>query len=291
MSLIRTAALCAIAATLTAGCQTASTHTAFSPASVQIPATPQQAETPAASNPGAPQQNLPVALPVVFQQPSGDVAQSAELPPQIPGEPELSLPEFVAEVQARNPSLEAMVAAWQAAAAKYPQAIALEDPMFNANIAPASIGSSTLETAYTLELSQKFPWFGKRDFRGRAASAEARSAFADVQDARLKLIETAESAFFDYYLVSRQQEVVRWDADVMREFRRTANTKYRANQVTQQDMLQADVELAQLERRQLELQKCKWWRLPESTLCSTNRRAVRSRRHQSNLHRASNCQI
>jgi hypothetical protein len=32
MSLIRTAALCAIAATVTAGCQTASTHTAFSPA-------------------------------------------------------------------------------------------------------------------------------------------------------------------------------------------------------------------------------------------------------------------
>ena len=148
-----------------------------------------------------------------------------------------------------------MFAAAQAAAEKYPQAVALDDPMFNANLAPASLGSNTVEGAYTLELSQKFPWCGKRAARGRSAKGEANSAFADAQETRLRLIETAEKAFFDYYLVARQQELIGWDRDVMRQFRDTAQNKYRNNQVTQQDMLQADVELAQLECRQLELER------------------------------------
>jgi outer membrane protein TolC len=39
----------------------------------------------------------------------------------------------------------------------------------------------------------------------------------------------------------------------MQEFRNTANAKYLANLVTQQDVLQADVELAELQRRRFEL--------------------------------------
>ncbi len=193
----------------------------------------------------------PIA-PVSFQQRAD--APSAELPAQ-EVQAELSLPEFVAQVQARNPSLQAMLAAAQAAAEKYPQAVALDDPMFNSNVAPASLGSNQVEGAYTLELSQKIPWFGKRAARGRSAKADANAAYADAQETRLRLIETAEEAFFDYYLIARQQDLIHWDADVLRQFRDTAQSKYRANQVTQQDMLQADVELAQLERRQLELER------------------------------------
>src|SRR5262249_9602212 len=150
---------------------------------------------------------------------------------------EFCLSEFLAEVQARNPSLQAMMAAAQAAAERYPQAVSLEDPMFDGNLAPGSFGSSTLEGAYSLELAQKFPWFGKRAARGRSAKGEAGSAYADAQEAKLRLIETAELAYFDYYLVARQQELLRWNAEVMRQFRDTAQSKYQANQATQQDLL------------------------------------------------------
>ena len=46
------------------------------------------------------------------------------------GQAELSVEQLVAEVQARNPSLQAASAAWRAAAARYPQAVSLDDPMF-----------------------------------------------------------------------------------------------------------------------------------------------------------------
>ncbi len=106
-----------------------------------------------------------------------------------------------------------------------------------------------------MELAQKFSWFGKRAARGRSAKGEAGSAYADAQEARLRLIETAELAYFDYYLAARQLDLLRWNTDVMRQFRDTAQSKYQANQATQQDLLQADLELTQLERRQLELQR------------------------------------
>ena len=82
-------------------------------------------------------------------------------------EGELSLACLIDEVRSRNPSLQAMAAAWQSAAQRFPQAVSLEDPMFMAMMAPASFDSDSVNPGYTLQGSQKFPWFGKRAARGR----------------------------------------------------------------------------------------------------------------------------
>ena len=90
-----------------------------------------------------------------------------------------------AEVEARNPTLEAMAAAWQAAAQVYPQRVALDDPVLMGMIAPQSVASSTTETAYAFQLNQKLPWRGKRSLRGAVAAADADAAYQDVEDSRL----------------------------------------------------------------------------------------------------------
>jgi outer membrane protein, heavy metal efflux system len=290
MSLFRTVGFCACLTATSIGCRTTPSCQTLPSDSHQLASTSPiatRAETPIPTGLAQPssiqslqQQGLAVVpssqasapasvAQVAYQQPTKNAVPGTELFPHAPPAMELSLPEFVAEVQARNPSLQAMFAAAQAAAERYPQVVALDDPMFNANLAPASLGSNQVEGAYTLELSQKFPWFGKRAARGRSAKAEAGSAFADAEETRLRLIETSEQAFFDYYLVARQQDLIHWNTEVMRQFRDTAQNKYRANQATQQDTLQADVELAQLERRQLELNRMK-------VTCSVDRsRSVR----------------
>lgn len=168
-------------------------------------------------------------------------------------EDELSLDWLISEAQARNPGLAAMVAAARAAAQAYPRAVALDDPMFMYMTAPASLGSSRVDSAYILRGSQKIPWFGKREARGREALAESNAACHEVAVARLRLIEITKLAFFDYYLARRELELNRENARVMGEFRDAADGKYRANLVTRQDVLQADVELADLERRRIEL--------------------------------------
>jgi outer membrane protein, heavy metal efflux system len=170
-------------------------------------------------------------------------------------QPELSLSNLLAEVEARNPSLQAMVYAWRAMAQRYPQVVSLDDPMFMTMMAPASFGSNQVESAYILSASQKLPWFGKRDARGRQAQAEASAAFQDSQDTRLQVAQVTRLAFYDYYLVERENELNAQNESVMREFRDNAQAKFENFQVTKQDVLQADVELTNVERRQIELDR------------------------------------
>ena len=148
-----------------------------------------------------------------------------------------------------------MIFAWQAMAQRYPQAVSLDDPMFMAMTAPASFGSNQVESAYILQGSQKVPWFGKRPARGQAAQAEASAAYHDIGDARLQIAQLTRAAFYDYFIVEREAELIEQNGEVMRELRDTAQSKYENNQVTQQDVLQADVELATTERRQIEIQR------------------------------------
>ena len=198
---------------------------------------------------------------VVEQPPVIRTAFEEPLPPNEPGktgldtQSELSLPELIAQVQSRNPSLQAMAAAWQAAAQRYPQAVSLEDPTFMAMTAPASFGSEDVESAYALQAGQKLPWFGKRAARGRKAQAETSAAFQDLEDSRIRLTEVTQAAFYEYYLVHRQLDLNQANTDVITQFSNTARSRYKANQVTQQDVLQSELELAQQQRRRIELDR------------------------------------
>jgi len=213
-----------------------------------------RAATPASAPPVSPvaqvafeaPQNLPATDVVDGQVVAGGAA---------PEVAELALNLFVQDVLNRNRSLQAMVATWQAATQRYPQAIALDDPMFNSTTAPASWNSSQVTPAYIVGGSQKIPWMGKRKLRGQVAQNEANAAYLDVAEARLQLTQTAELAFFEYYLVNRQLELNASNSQSLLEFRDTARRQYEANLVVQQDILQAEVELADLARRKVELQR------------------------------------
>ncbi len=170
---------------------------------------------------------------------------------------ELPLAELVTEVQRRNPTLQAAMAAWQAASERYPQVVALDDPMFQSMTAPESFSSSETgaQSSYYLGLTQKIPWAGKRALRGRIATAEAAANSLDYKDSELMLAQAARLAYFDYFLVHREFEVNVANVRVMRDFRESARSRYEASQVTQQDLLQAEVDLAELDRRKLELNR------------------------------------
>ncbi len=244
MPLVRIVQFGAIVA-LAAGCRASPSHPVLSP----LPAT----ILTAAPQPTPPVAVRPAVVRIAFQE---TIARGHEAPDSdafAEAEPELSLAWLVEEVQRQNSTLQAMVAAWGAAAERYPQVVALDDPMFMTMMAPASFGSPEVESAYVLEGAQKLPWFGTRAARGRMARGEASAAGQDAQATRLLLVEAAELAFLDYYLVRRQQDLNGHNIEVMRQFRDTAETRYRANQVTQRDVLQADVELTELDRRRIEL--------------------------------------
>jgi outer membrane protein, heavy metal efflux system len=167
----------------------------------------------------------------------------------------LDVDRLVDEVLAQNPSVEAMIATWQAAAARYPQAIALDDPMFDGSIGPDSFGQPDLKPSYMVMASQKFFWPGKRRLRGSIAGAEASAAASEIDDVRLQLAEAARLAFVDYFAAYRNLTFNADNVREIREYRETAISKYRASTASQQDVLQSDVELALLGERQNQLER------------------------------------
>jgi outer membrane protein TolC len=159
------------------------------------------------------------------------------------------------QVLARNPSLAQMVAAWQASSARFPQVTSLEDPMFGTTVAPASIGSRDVEFGYRVEISQRYPFPGKLPLRGANALAEASAAGHDIADMRLQLVESTQHAFAEYYLVGRALTVNAEALSLLNEFRQNAETRYRTGLVSEQDVLQADVEIGRQRQRQLTLER------------------------------------
>src|SRR5262249_26067593 len=137
----------------------------------------------------------PVLQAASFVQRASTTAQSPAVP--FEGMDNLSVEPLIEQVLARNPSLAQMIAAWQAASARFPQVTSLDDPMFGATAAPGSIGSTNVDFAYRLEISQKYPWCGKLALRGANAQAQASAAGHDVEDMRLQLVETARNAFYE----------------------------------------------------------------------------------------------
>src|SRR5262249_49158522 len=112
-----------------------------------------------------------------------------------------------------------------------------------------------VEFAYRLEIAQKLPFPGKLRLRGQNALAEAAASGNDVSDTRLQLIESAKMAFYDYYLVDRAITVNEESLQLLREFRKTADDRFRANQTPQQDLLQADVEIGRQRKRGIALDR------------------------------------
>jgi outer membrane protein, heavy metal efflux system len=189
------------------------------------------------------------------------------------GETVLGFERLKREVELRNPSLMAAIAAWRAAAERYPQEISLDDPMFGYMIGPAAVGP---EGGYMVEASQKLPWFGKRQLRGERADYEARAASREAEDVRLMLVEAAANAYLDYYLAERQLALNTANLELLGEFREVAQVRYQANQVTQQDVLQSNLELADAEGRQFEL---------------TRQQRVAVARINTLLHRPADCRL
>jgi outer membrane protein TolC len=167
----------------------------------------------------------------------------------------LSVDWLVQEVLTRNPTLAQMTAAWEAAGARVPQVTSLDDPMFGATIAPASIGSGDVDFGYRLEISQKYPFPGKLCLRGQSALAEASAAGHELEDMRLQFIETTKNAFYDYFLTGRALVVNEEALRLLREFRDNARERYRLALVPQQDVLQAEVEIGRQQQRQLSLER------------------------------------
>lgn len=160
--------------------------------------------------------------------------------------PTLERPALLRAVLKRNPTIRSAQQAWRAALARYPQAVSLEDPTLGYGVAPWSFGSSSVDDAHKIDLSQKLPFPGKLVLRGQAALAEAEAAQRDFEAVRLRLATIASLLYDDYYFLARSIEINAEHIGLLEDFKRIATARYESGEASQQDPLQAETEHAHL---------------------------------------------
>jgi outer membrane protein TolC len=154
----------------------------------------------------------------------------------------------VKAVLARNPNIESARQAWRGALARVEQTDTFEDPMVDFGLAPLSIGSSQASFGYEVGISQKLPWFGKRSLAASAAAAEAEAAKNDFEAMRRELALTAIGLYGQYFVAVRSIEINGHHTELMRVIHGSATAQFEAGRGSAQDPLQAEGELARMER-------------------------------------------
>jgi outer membrane protein, heavy metal efflux system len=164
------------------------------------------------------------------------------------GEATLDRASYVRAVLDSNPTIESARLGWRAAVAKVRRTGGFEDPMVDLGLAPLSVGSSTAHVGYALGISQKLPWFGKRSLEASAAAAEAEAAKNDFEATRRELAMTAVTLYDQYFVTVRSLEINGEHLDLMRSLRGGALAQFESGRGSAQDPLQAESELARIER-------------------------------------------
>ncbi|MBW3564497.1 MAG: TolC family protein [Acidobacteria bacterium] len=158
--------------------------------------------------------------------------------------------ELVLSVLQRNPDIEAARQALRAAEQRIIQAGALDDPMLMSSIAPLSIGGSDRFGA-RIEGRQRLPFPGKRKLRTDIARAKSAVAQNDLESLRLQLALITSTLYDEYYLVERSLEITREHIALLGELKESAEAQYVVGRASQQDPLQAEVELTHLVHQEI----------------------------------------
>src|ERR1041385_7152775 len=159
----------------------------------------------------------------------------------------LELWELIQEALAKNPEIQTARNQWAAATEQIPQVTTLPDPTFsvqlwnfpqNGNLL-TSPGRSQ-NTIYTL--SQRFPFPGKLPLKGEVASRAASMSEQVFRAKERELIGRLKQAYFELFFANKDLQIHHEHVDLLKQLFETAKAKYRAGQVSQVDVLKAQVE-------------------------------------------------
>jgi outer membrane protein, heavy metal efflux system len=168
-------------------------------------------------------------------------------------EADAALRDLVTQVLERNPLIAASEAQARAARLMAPQAKALPDPMLSATAyasAPETrVGPQTIMGT----VSQRFPWFGKRALKEKAALAHADALDAQLQAQRLELVTEARRLYYEIAFLDEWSKVVLADRETLDHYEELARTRYASGIGIEQAVVKIQAEITKDDTRVLDI--------------------------------------
>ena len=153
-----------------------------------------------------------------------------------------TLGDYLRYAELNNAELKASFQGWKIAAEQIPQAKSLPDPEL-------TYGYATEPTAqrYSLDVMQKFPWFGTLEAQAGSAEAEMKAAYQKYQAKKLELFNNVKNAFYEYSYLARATEITRENLELVKHFEEVARVRYATSATSHPDVIRAQIEAAKLE--------------------------------------------
>jgi outer membrane protein TolC len=159
-----------------------------------------------------------------------------------------------------NPEVRASEARWQMLAERVRQAGVLEDPMMMMRIQnafirdPLNFGRDPM-TAKVIGISQKLPFYGKRDLMREEAGFEAEAERWVVEERRIELRRMVKETWYQMYLTDRSMETVTGTASLLDDLIRLAESMYGVGKTGQQEIFMAQLERSKMEEMRIGLEQ------------------------------------
>lgn len=162
----------------------------------------------------------------------------------------LTLKAVLTYAEAHSPAIHAARSRLQAARKIPAQVSAYDDPMVmwdNWN-APESLRIDQAGNNI-FRLSQKIPFPGKLRLKGEIATKEAEQSAEKLRAAQVDIAAQVKTAYYELWLIYQNLQVYSRDKELVAQFAQIAERKYAVGQVSQSDVLRAQVELTRLANR------------------------------------------
>ena len=157
--------------------------------------------------------------------------------------PDPLLEELIREAIEANPQFRAMLSEYRAAIQNIPRVTALPDPVMTFTQFIRSPETRVGPQTHSVTISQRFPWFGKLDLRGKVAVRETSAKYEQYRAYERQLAARVKDAFYELTYVGRSIEIAREEQLVLEYYERLAQTRYSTGGGLQHEVIKIQTEI------------------------------------------------
>ena len=158
--------------------------------------------------------------------------------------PDPLLGEYIRTALDSNPSILTELARYRAALQKVPQQTALPDPMVSFGRYLRSVETREGPQLSTLTLSQRFPWFGKLDLKGKIAFKRAAARYRLYRAREREVAADVKRNFYDVAFLDRALEIVQEEQSLLDHYENLAQARYASGKGHQQEVIRIQAEIS-----------------------------------------------
>jgi len=163
--------------------------------------------------------------------------------------------QYIQVALSQNPDIQAARKKMESLAYRVPVAASLPDPLLNVTTQPEQVQTAAGQQELIVAAKQKFLLFGKLDSRASVAESQTNVARAQLAVVELATIAKVKRAYYELYFIQQAIAVTNAEQELLVKIREVANTRYKAGQTSQQDVLRADLEVSNVENDLIRLRQ------------------------------------